>query len=361
VERSGRSARFWHALDDGRVQCDLCPRECRLHEGQRGFCFVRARADDRIVLTADGRSSGSCIDPIEKKPLNHFLPGTSVLSFGTAGCNLGCRFCQNWDISKSREVDTLADAASPQDVAKAAVRLGCRGVAFTYNDPVIFLEYAVDVAVVCHEAGLKTVAVTAGYMSPEPRDEFFRHMDAANVDLKAFSESFYRDVCLGHLAPVLETLEYIRHQTDVWLEITNLLISGLNDSDAEVDAMTRWVVEHLGPDVPMHFTAFHPDWRMLDRPLTPAATLARARDLALRNGVRHAYTGNVVDPRGQSTWCPACGAVLIERSGYELGAWNLMPDGSCTSCGARVAGVFEPSPGTWGSRRRPVRIGGASP
>jgi pyruvate formate lyase activating enzyme len=357
---SVHATRFWHALEDGRVQCDVCPRECRLHDGQRGFCFVRERADDRIVLTTHGRSSGFCVDPIEKKPLNHFLPGTSVLSFGTAGCNLGCRFCQNWDISKSREVDTLADAASPQDVAKAAVRLGCRGVAFTYNDPVIFLEYAVDVAVACHEAGVKTVAVTAGYVSPEPRAEFFRHMDAANVDLKAFSERFYREVCLGQLAPVLETLEYIRHQTDVWLEITNLLISGLNDSDAEIDAMTRWVVEHLGPDVPMHFTAFHPDWRMLDRPPTPAATLARARDLALRNGVHHAYTGNVIDPRGQSTWCPACGTVLIERSGYELGRWNIAPDGSCASCGGHVAGVFESSPGTWGARRRPVRIGGAS-
>ncbi len=357
-EPNGHPTRYWHALEDGRVQCDVCPRACRLHEGQRGFCFVRARADDRIVLTTYGRSSGFCVDPIEKKPLNHFLPGTSVLSFGTAGCNLGCRFCQNWDISKSREVDTLADAASPADVAEAAERLGCRSVAFTYNDPVVFLEYAVDVARACHARGIRTVAVTAGYVSPEPGAELFAHMDAANVDLKSFDEGFYRRVCGGHLATVLETLEFLAREASVWVELTTLLIPGLNDSDAEIDAMTRWVVERLGPDVPMHFTAFHPDWRMTDRPPTPAATLTRARAIALRSGVRHAYTGNVRDPRGQSTWCPACGALLIERDGYELGAWNLASDGSCGGCGTRVPGVFEVAPGRWGSRRLPVRIGG---
>ncbi len=327
--RAGAATRHLHALPDGRLQCDVCPRACRLHDGQRGLCFVRMRVADEIVLTTYGRSSGFCVDPIEKKPLNHFLPGTAVLSFGTAGCNLACRFCQNWDISKSREVDTLADEASAETIAEAAVRLGCRSVAFTYNDPVIFLEYAIDVADACRERGIRAVAVTAGYVNAEARAELFAHMDAANVDLKGFTERFYHDVCAGHLAPVLDTLEYLVHETDVWLEITTLLIPGLNDSTQEVDAETRWIVEHLGPDVPVHFTAFHPDWKMLDRPPTPPSTLSRAREIALANGIRYAYTGNVHDPVGQTTRCHGCGAVLIERDGYELGFWGLAAEGRC--------------------------------
>jgi pyruvate formate lyase activating enzyme len=348
--------RYWRRLSDGRLQCDLCPRACRLREGQRGFCFVRAREDDEIVLTTYGRSSGFCVDPIEKKPLNHFLPGTPVLSFGTAGCNLGCRFCQNWDISKSREVDTLADAASPEEIAETAERLGCRSVAFTYNDPVIFLEYAVDVARACRARGLRSVAVTAGYISPKPRTELYAHVDAANIDLKAFTEDFYRTLCGAHLAPVLETIEYVAQETDVWLELTTLLIPGLNDSDAELDALTRWVVERLGPDVPLHFTAFHPDWRLRDRPPTPTATLTRARCIARANGVRHAYTGNVHDVGGQSTWCHDCGALLIERDWYRLGEWSVTADRRCEACGARCPGVFEERPGRWGARRLPVRL-----
>ncbi|MBT3807908.1 MAG: AmmeMemoRadiSam system radical SAM enzyme, partial [Rhodospirillaceae bacterium] len=293
--------RYWHPLDDGRIQCDLCPRLCKLNEGQRGLCFVRARNDDQIVLTTYGRSSGYCIDPIEKKPLNHFLPGTPVLSFGTAGCNLTCKFCQNWDISKSREFDTLADQAMPEAIARAAAEYGCRSVAFTYNDPVIFLEYAVDVAQACREVGVRTVAVTAGYISPEPRTEFFRQMDAANVDLKGFTEGFYRDLCSASLADVLDTLVYIRHETDCWLEITNLIIPGQNDDPAELAAMSAWIVENLGPDVPVHFSAFHPDWKMMDKPRTPKSTLVRAREIALANGLRYAYTGNVHDFEGHST------------------------------------------------------------
>ena len=258
--------RYWHRVEDGRIQCDLCPRFCKLHAGQRGLCFVRANHGNEIVLTSYGRSSGFCVDPIEKKPLNHFLPGTPVLSFGTAGCNLACKFCQNWDISKSRETDTLADAASPEKIARVAEQLGCRSVAYTYNDPVIFMEYAIDVAKACRERGIKSVAVTAGYITDEPRREFFQYMDAANVDLKAFTERFYWKITGGHLQPVLDTLVYLKRETDVWFELTTLLIPGENDSDAELDAMTRWVVENLGPDVPMHFTAFHPDWKMLDTP-----------------------------------------------------------------------------------------------
>jgi pyruvate formate lyase activating enzyme len=351
--------RHWHALADGKLQCDVCPRHCQLSEGQRGLCFVRAREQGAVVLTTFGRSSGYCIDPIEKKPLDHFLPGTSVLSFGTAGCNLACRFCQNWDISKSREIDTLADEASPEAIADAAERLGCRSVAFTYNDPVIFLEYAVDVADACRERGIRAVAVTAGYVNDAARRELFAHMDAANVDLKGFTDDFYHRICGARLAPVLETLEYLRHETSVWFEITNLLIPDLNDSDDELDAMTRWVVEHLGSDVPMHFTAFHPDWKMRDRPATPPATLARARRIAMDNGVRNAYSGNVHDREGQSTYCHGCGAVLISRDWYELGAWNLEEGGTCATCGERCAGVFEARPGRWGARRLPVRLGAA--
>ena len=348
--------RYWHRLADGRIQCDVCPRSCRLREGQRGLCFVRMRRSDAIVLTTYGRSSGFCVDPIEKKPLNHFLPGTSALSFGTAGCNLACRFCQNWDISKSREVDTLADAASPEMIARTAVRLGCRSVAFTYNDPVIFMEYAIDAARACHDLGLRTVAVTAGYMNPEARAEFYQHMDAANVDLKAFSDDFYHRICSGSLRQVLETLEYVNRETNVWLEITNLLIPGLNDSDAEIDAMTKWIARRLGADVPMHFTAFHPDWKMLDRPPTPPEKLRRAREIAMTNGVRYAYTGNVSDPAGQSTFCHACGATLIERDQFRLGSWGLDQNGGCRRCGTACPGVFEAEPGRWGPRRLPVRM-----
>jgi pyruvate formate lyase activating enzyme len=348
--------RYWHRLDDSRVQCDLCPRFCKLHEGQRGFCFVRACQDGQVVLTTYGRSSGFCVDPIEKKPLYHFLPGTPVLSFGTAGCNLGCKFCQNWDISKSREMDTLADAASPEAIAGAAADLGCRSVAFTYNDPVVFHEYAIDVAQACRARGIKAVAVTAGEVCPEPRAEFYRHMDAANVDLKGFTEAFYHDTCAGHLQPVLDTLVYLKGQTAVWFELTTLLIPGLNDSDREMENLTRWVVEHLGRDVPLHFSAFHPDFRLLDCPPTPPATLRRARQIARNNGVRYAYVGNVHDPEADSTYCHACGSLLIGRDWYELTAWCLTDGKQCPNCGAALAGVFEPRHGDWGRRRLPVRM-----
>ena len=356
---TGRPGRYWHRLDDGRLQCDLCPRYCKLREGQRGLCFVRGRANDRILLTTWGRSSGFCVDPIEKKPLNHFLPGTPVLSFGTAGCNLACKFCQNWDISKSREFDRLQDRASPDAIAKAAVGAGCRSVAYTYNDPVIFLEYAVEVAAACHAQDLRNVAVTAGYITEAAREEFFGCMDAVNVDLKAFSERFYWKVCGGHLEPVLETILYLRHQTNAWLELTTLVIPGENDSDAEIDAMTQWIATHLGSDVPLHLTAFHPDWKMLDTPATSRYVLSRCREIALKNGLDYVYTGNVHDPQGASTWCPGCDALLIARSGYTLGRWSISIDEGqpvCATCGHAVAGVFESQPGHWGSRRLPIRI-----
>jgi pyruvate formate lyase activating enzyme len=348
--------RYWHQLEDERIQCDLCPRACKLKDGQQGLCFIRANQNQQIVLTSYGRSSGFCVDPIEKKPLNHFLPGTPVLSFGTAGCNLACKFCQNWDMSKSREMDTLADQATPDMIARAAQKLGCRSVAYTYNDPVIFHEYAIDVAKECHKLGIKSVAVTAGYICDEPRQAFFEHMDAANVDLKAFSEKFYHKLTGGHLQPVLDTLRYLKQETNVWLELTTLLIPGENDSDEELEDMINWVVDNLGTEVPMHFTAFHPDWKMLDKPLTPSSTLMKARRIALKNGVRYAYTGNVHDQQGGSTYCYNCGNQLIERDWYLLTGWNLSTDGKCNQCGTACAGVFEAEAGDWGARRLPVRL-----
>ncbi|MES9881923.1 MAG: AmmeMemoRadiSam system radical SAM enzyme [Sedimenticola sp.] len=347
---------YWHRLDDGRVQCDLCPRECKLKEEQLGLCFVRGCQGGEIVLTTYGRSSGFCVDPIEKKPLNHFLPGTPVFSFGTAGCNLSCRFCQNWDMSKSREMHTLADAASPEAIAIAAERLACRSVAFTYNDPVIFLEYAIDTAIECHRHDIKTVAVTAGYISPGAREAFFDHMDAANVDLKSFNERFYHKLTAGHLQPVLDTLVYLKQETDVWLELTTLVIPGENDSEKELTEMTQWVVEHLGPDVPMHFSAFHPDWKMRNLPATSVDSLVMAREIALKSGVNYAYTGNVHDPHGDSSWCSSCGKLLIERDWYRLGEWNLTADGRCRFCGHSCPGVFDAAPGNWGAKRLSVKM-----
>ena len=353
---SNHPARWWAPLPDGRIECRACPRRCKLQAGQRGFCFVRQNVEGGMGLTTYGRSSGFCVDPIEKKPLNHFYPGSSVLSFGTAGCNLGCRFCQNWDISKARQFDRLADAAAPETIAAAAQRLGCRSVAFTYTDPVIFAEYAMDVADACRAVGVAAVAVTAGYMTAESRPEFYRHMDAANVDLKGFTEEFYHRTCCGELQPVLDTLIYLRHETSVWFEVTTLLIPGENDSPAELERAADWFAAHLGPDVPWHFTAFHPDYKMLDKPRTPPATLTRARAIARARGLRYVYTGNVHDPEGGGTWCPGCGRRLIERDRYALGEWQLK-DQHCAHCGFAIAGHFADRPGHWGNRRLPVRLG----
>ena len=350
------TARWWTALDDGRIQCDLCPRGCRLHAGQRGFCFVRARDGDRMVLTTYGRSSGFALDPVEKKPLAHFHPGTSVLSFGTAGCNLGCKFCQNWEISKSKEWDLLAAVAGPEQIAQAARSAGAASVAFTYNDPVIFAEYAIDTARACHEAGLYAIAVTAGYVTPQARAEFFAPMDATNIDLKGFTEDFYRKVTGSHLADVLDTITWVHEHTDVWLELTTLLIPGYNDSPDEVARMSRWIVATLGPDVPLHFSAFHPDFRMLDVPRTPAGTLRTARAVALDAGLHFVYTGNVHDPSGETTACPGCGHVLIERDWYAVLRYDVTADGRCPACGAAAPGRFGAAVGHWGRRSLPVRV-----
>ncbi len=356
MEPSLFPGRWWHPLEDGRIQCDLCPRDCKLGEGQRGACFVRQNIVGEMVLTTYGRSSGFCIDPIEKKPLNHFYPGSSVLSFGTAGCNLMCKFCQNWDISKSRDMDRLMDQAAPDEIAHSAEEWNCRSVAFTYNDPVIFAEYAMDVADACHERGIKTVAVTAGYIHPEPRREFYAKMDAANVDLKAFTEDFYFRLTVAHLQPVLDTLRYIKHETDTWLEITTLLIPGKNDSTEEITAMSKWIAEELGPDVPLHFSAFHPDYKMTDILATPLTTLERARAIALSAGLHHVYTGNVHDTSGGSTYCPSCKALLIARDWYEIGDYRLTESGLCPDCGVQIVGHFEKFSRGFGNHRIPISV-----
>ncbi|MCG6937952.1 MAG: AmmeMemoRadiSam system radical SAM enzyme [Gammaproteobacteria bacterium] len=356
TEESRYPARYWHMIDDGRIQCDLCPRDCKLHEGQRGACFVRMRENDQMVLTTYGRSSGFCIDPIEKKPLNHFYPGSSVFSFGTAGCNLACKFCQNWDISKSRQMDRLMDQASPETIAITAEKYNCKSVAFTYNDPVIFAEYAMDTADACHARGIKTVAVSAGYIHEQPRRDFFAKIDASNIDLKSFSEDFYYKLTGSHLQPVLDTLVYLKHETDSWLEITTLLIPGKNDSDEEITAMCKWIKKELGPEVPLHFSAFHPDYKMLDIPPTPTATLIRAREIALKQGLHYVYTGNVHNIEGDTTFCPQCHATLIERDWYQINRYRLTRDGHCPDCGHAIAGRFEEHAGNFGRHRIPVSI-----
>ncbi len=353
-------ARWWHRIEsDGehsRIQCDLCPRDCKLHEGQRGACFVRQNIDGQMVLTTYGRSSGFCIDPIEKKPLNHFHPGSSILSFGTAGCNLACKFCQNWDISKSKDMDRLMDAASPEGIAGAAAAYGAQAVAFTYNDPVVFAEYAIDTAQACRQRGIKTVAVTAGYIHPQPAREFYAVMDAANVDLKAFTDEFYLKLCGGRLQPVLDILSYIHHETECWLEITTLLIPGKNDSPSEIKALAEWVARELGMDVPLHFTAFHPDWKLDDLPRTPPSTLSNARRIAMDAGLHYVYTGNVHDTEGGTTFCPACQAALIERDWHNIRHYDLSGDGRCPHCRTLIAGCFGKFGKPFGAQRIPVRL-----
>jgi pyruvate formate lyase activating enzyme len=331
-------ALWWHAEEDGRILCTLCPRYCRMGDGQAGFCYIRKNIGGKLYSLGYGTSTGFAIDPIEKKPLNHFLPGTEILSFGTAGCNLGCRFCQNWSISKAKLDEAQSLGAGPREIVRLAQRKRVPSIAFTYNDPVIWGEFVIDISRLAREAGIKSVMVTAGYITPEARPEIYRYIDAANVDLKAFSERFYHKVTFSHLDPVLDTLKWLRHETDIWIEITNLMIPGENDDPAETQRLCEWVVENLGDSVPLHFTAFHPDFKMTDKPRTPAATLKRARQMAISAGVKYCYVGNVFDDEGQTTYCPACKKPLIRRSWHDITEYALAGD-RC-ACGAKIAGVF---------------------
>ena len=351
--------RWWSKLEDKKVRCELCPRQCIIADGRRGFCYVRENRGGELVLDTYGRSTGFCIDPIEKKPLSHFFPGSAVMSFGTAGCNLSCAFCQNWTSSRARAVDASLAQASPKAIAQLAQDSGCQSVAFTYNDPVIFAEYALDTAAHCHDLGLKTVAVSAGYIEAKPRAEFFAAMDAANIDLKAFSGRFYRELCGGEIAVVQETLRHIAQESDCWLEVTTLLITGANDGDDEIKRLSAWLLQTCGPDLPLHFSAYHPAYK-LNAPATSPERLRSARRLALNEGLRYVYTGNIRDPEGQSTYCPACGERVVARDGYHIGEIKLHigANGSacCAKCGEKIAGHFEAEAGKWGARRVPVEV-----
>ncbi len=351
-----RANGWWHPSDDGkRLVCDLCPRHCALRPGDRGFCFVRENRDGQIVSTTYGRSTGFCIDPIEKKPLYHFYPGTAVLSFGTAGCNLGCSFCQNWTSSRSRNIEAACQQAEPRQIAAAAKRHGCHSVAFTYNDPIIWAEYAIDTARECRAMGIKTVAVTSGYISDAARPAFYESIDAANVDLKGFTDDFYREYCGGHLQPVLDTLRWLARESQTWLEITNLLIPKANDSPEEIKRMCDWIATELGPNVPLHFSAFHPDFKLTDRHGTPPSMLRAAHDIGRKAGLRYVYTGNVFDPAHQNTYCHGCGRAMVRRDAYSVSDFELR-GGRCRHCHAPIAGRWDETPGTWGGRRVPIRI-----
>lgn len=323
---------------DNKIQCNICPRDCILKEGQAGFCQIRKNIGGEIVMTSYGYNTGLAVDPIEKKPLYHFYPGSKVLSFGTLGCNMGCQFCQNWHISKSKG-DPKINHTEPEKIVKLAKELGCKSVAFTYNDPVIFFEYAIDTAKLCRDEGIKTIAVTAGYINPEPRKEFFTYMDAANIDLKAFSERFYKKNCLAHLEPILDTIKYVKNNTNCWLELTTLLIEGENDSDEELKKECQWIVENLGFDTPLHFSAFHPDYKFMDKPVTKISTIMRAYEIAKNAGLKYVYTGNVMDSKTSTTYCHNCSKPIIIRNGYVMTQYHLQ-SGHCKFCGAKCTGVF---------------------
>ncbi len=330
-------ARWWEKQEDNRVLCTLCPRYCNIPPGKVGFCFVRKNVEGKLVTTAYGHPTGFAVDPIEKKPLNHFYPGTNILSFGTAGCNLGCKFCQNWTMSKARLDEMNALSVSPEEVVRLAQKYNCPSIAFTYNDPIIFAEYVIDIARLAREVGIKTVMVTNGYVDKNARQEVFEFIDGANVDLKAFTERFYVELTNAHLQPVLDTLEWLKKETNVWIEITTLLIPGENDSEDEIKQMCEWILHNLGDDVPLHFTAFHPDFKMLNYPPTPYSTLKKAREIALQTGIKYCYTGNVSDPQGQTTYCPNCGHELIKRNWYHVQIQGLK-NGKCEKCGTQIAG-----------------------
>ena len=332
--------KYQNTLKD-RVQCLLCPRQCVLKNNQRGFCHIRQNIDGNVVLTSYGYNTGLAIDPIEKKPLYHFYPASRVLSFGTVGCNLGCKFCQNWNISKSKINPQKLNKTSPELIAQLAKKHKCKSVAFTYNEPNIFMEYAIDTAIACKNMEIKTVAVSAGYINPEPRAELFKYIDAVNVDLKAFNNDFYKRNCMASLQPVLETLKYIKKETDTWLEVTTLLIEGENDSEKELHSECEWIYENLGENVPIHFSAFRPSYKFSERSSTQIPTLIKAIEIAKSKGLKYVYSGNVSNPQTSTTYCKTCGKPVIIREGYFIASYNLDDEGRCEFCETKCDGQFE--------------------
>jgi pyruvate formate lyase activating enzyme len=336
--RKAHEARWWEPMADGRLHCYLCPRHCHIGDGQHGFCFIRKNEHGRLVQLGYGRPAAIAMDPVEKKPLNHFFPGTKILSMGTAGCNMGCFFCQNWDISKAKSDHVNSIELSPEHVVEVALQHHSPHLAFTYNEPTIWGEYVIDIAREAHAAGLNTVMVSNGYITREAFFDVYRFIDAANIDLKAFTENFYSKITLTHLQPVLDTLKWLRHETGVWFEITNLIIPTLNDGDSEFRELCDWVLNNLGADVPLHFTAFHPDFKLTDKPKTPPETLHRARALAMQMGLKYVYEGNIFSD-GANTICPGCKRVVVTRSWHSVMS-NRLKNGSCANCGTCIAGVF---------------------
>lgn len=332
--------KYQNSLHNDKVQCTICPRNCILGEGQRGFCFVRKNINGEVTLTAYGYNTGIAVDPIEKKPLYHFYPGSKALSFGTTGCNLSCAFCQNWQSSRSKVEPTLLNKTSPEQIAELALEYNCKSVAFTYNEPTIFFEYAIDTAKECRKRGINTIAVTAGYINPEPRKEFYKYMDAANVDLKSFNPNFYKKYCLVELEPILDTIKYINHETDCWLELTTLLIEGENDSPEEITKECNWIKENIGVGVPLHFSAFHPSYKFMDRKPTGVGTLLKAHEIATKIGLKYVYTGNIIETTTSSTYCHNCKRNIIKRSGNCVEEYNLDECGKCIYCGTQCSGVF---------------------
>jgi pyruvate formate lyase activating enzyme len=332
-------AKWWEPTDNDKILCTLCPRYCKIGDGQTGFCFIRQNYDGKLYTIGYGRPTGFAIDPIEKKPLNHFLPGSTILSFGTAGCNLGCKFCQNWTMSKAKVDDSNSLKASPEEVVRLAKENNAPSIAFTYNDPTIFGEYVIDISKIAREENIKSVMVTSGYIDKEARKDVYKYIDAANVDLKAFTDRFYHRLTFSHLNDVLDTLIWLKNETDVWLEITTLLIPDENDSPEEIKKECDWILNNLGADVPLHFTAFHPDFRMRDKEQTPERTLTRARKIAISSGIKYCYIGNVVHTEGQTTYCPSCKEKLIRRNWHSIVTNNLI-DNRCGKCGEVIEGVF---------------------
>lgn len=336
-------AKWWEPIEgskNNKVLCTLCPRYCKIGNGQAGFCFIRRNRGGKLYQDGYGASTGFAVDPIEKKPLNHFLPGTPVLSFGTAGCNLGCKFCQNWDISKNKLDEVKShEKLSPEDVVNLAFQHKCPSIAYTYNDPTIWGEWVIDIAQVARERGLKNVMVTAGYITKEAREEIYPFIDAANIDLKAFTETFYNKLTFSYLNDVLDTIKWMYNETNVWVELTNLIIPGHNDESDEFKEMVGWLLENCDDNIPLHFTAFHPDFKMMDTPKTPQETLNRARRIALDMGMKYVYIGNVFDRNGQTTYCPNCGTHLIQRDWHAVSA-NKMNKNKCSKCGTIIPGVF---------------------
>jgi len=332
-------AGWWEAEPGDRVHCYLCPRHCHIHAGQAGFCFIRVNRGGKLYSLGYGSPAALQIDPIEKKPLSHFLPGSRVFSMGTAGCNMGCFFCQNWDISKSRQDQVHSQRVAPEDVPLLALEHGCESIAFTYNEPTIWGEYIIDICKAAKDHGLKTVMVSNGYITREAFHDIYDHVDAANIDLKAFTENFYGKITLTHLQPVLDTLQWLKNETSVWFELTNLLIPTLNDGAEEIGKLSEWVMQHLGADVPLHFTAFHPDFKLRDKPATPPEALHRARKIALDAGLNYVYEGNIFS-EGANTACPSCGELLIRRSWHNV-LENHLKNGACPSCGLVIPGVWE--------------------